>query len=708
MTEAVHLRVTFPRAATSAELTAALRGLTGLLPPWWRRIFHRPSVVLEVRATPSGIEHVITTDGAQVSFVVGEFAAGLPGLRFEVLSRAPVVVAPRLARELGVRGRGLLRAVVAEETNASILAALHPLRAGEELLVQYVIAPVGRPIGHVLRDLGLVGPAPTEPPRTGRPAEPELAVAIRLGVSAEGSARAGQLMARLLGSFHPLGTSEARLTRRLTPSAIIARRLRRQTRPTAQASVLHADELAALAGVPLGGPQLPGLMLSGARILAPNAGIPRSGLVLGDTLAPGGKRPVALARDEARRGLHVCAPTGAGKSTLLIGLATQLMAAGEALIVIESKGDLIADLTDRVPATRADDVIVFNPADRACPVGFNLVGGADDGELIVDHVVQQFRTRYGAAGLGPRSEDILRAALLTLAVEPGRFTLCEVEPLLTNPAFRRRLVGKLAEPVLESFWAWFGSLSEPARAEAVAPLANKLRSYTLRSRVRAVIGQSAGLDLSRVLAERKILLVSLAKGLVGEDAAALIGAAMVSRLWTAIMARADRPATERRPAMVVCDEFQDFAALPISFGDAVAQSRGYGVGWVLAHQHLSQLDAKTRAAVLVNCRSRLVMQTSADDAAVFARELAPHVESADLRALGPFEAYATLSVGSAVAPPVSLRTRPAPRSLGTASAVLARSRRLHGTRPEDVDAAIRARVAGARPAAPVGGVRRGS
>jgi hypothetical protein len=379
------------------------------------------------------------------------------------------------------------------------------------------------------------------------------------------------------------------------------------------------------------------------------------------------------------------------------------MAAGETVILIDSKGDLVAEVADRVPADRAKDVLLFDPADER-PIGLNLLGGATDADLIVEHVVGQFRARYGATGLGPRSEDILRSALLTLARRPG-MTLTEVEPLLSNVGFRQRITGDLDEPVLEGFWAWYGALSDAARAEAVAPLSNKLRRYTLSRRVRAVIGQAGGLDLGEVLRERKILLVSLARGVVGDDAAALLGAAVVSRLWHVIQGRAGVPAAQRVPATVLCDEFQDFAGLPLAFETALAQSRGYGVGWTLAHQNLAQLDTRLRQAVLANCRSRLVMQTTAADAGVFAREFAPLLKAADLQGLGAFEAYAAISTGAAVAPPASLRTRPAPPPTRSLAQIRAQSRELGATSSE-VDDAIRARLTRHRKASPVGGRRR--
>ena len=491
--------------------------------------------------------------------------------------------------------------------------------------------------------------------------------------------------------------------RRLLPSQVVADRIERMSPGR---SIIGADELAAAWAVPVEAPELPGLTLANSRELPPAANVPRRGLVLGDSTGAGSSRPVAVTQAEARRGLHVCAPTGAGKSTILTGLAVQLMAAKSrpGLIVIDSKGDTAADLADRIPAERRRDVIVFDPTDSE-PVGFNLIGGSGESDLIVDHVVAELRSRYGAAGLGPRSEDILRACLTTLTAKGG-YTLCEVEPLLTNPAFRQKLVGALDEPVLESFWAWYGSLSSAAQGEAIAPLANKLRTYTLRRRVRAVIGQAEGLDLGAALEDGKIVLVNLAKGLLGKDAAALIGAAMVSRLWTAIQARAALKPAERRPATVMADEFQDLAALSPVFSEAVAQSRGYKVAWTLAHQHLAQLDPETRQAVLANCRSRIVMQTTATDATTFAREFAPYLQAADLQGLGPFEGYAAVSVGSAVAPPASIATRPAPDPLGSAEKVRAASRKRYGKSAADVDGAIRKRVQGSRRSAPVGERRR--
>lgn len=693
------VRLTFPRTLSPDQTVVAARSLAGLLPPWWR-LDPAPSVTLEVRASAQGIHHVLTLPVSRADYVVGSLRAAIPGLRVdEEVAESPGRLS--LARELRAGGEGGLRTDTIASGNAGILASLQPLGSDERAVLQYVITPTAiNPLAKAAAWLIASWRGEELQPA---PIEPQFAVAIRAAVAAASAPRSRQLITRLLGSFHALNGPEARLVRRLLPSQAVVGRIERRS---SGHSILGADELAAAWAVPVDAPELPGLTLANSRELPPAAKVPRRGLVLGDSTVAGTSRPVALTQAEARRGLHICAPTGAGKSTILTGLAVQLMAAKSrpGLIVIDSKGDLIADLADRIPAERRRDVIVFDPAD-AEPVGFNLIGGSGESDLIVDHVVAELRSRYGAAGLGPRSEDILRACLTTLTAK-GDYTLCEVEPLLTNPAFRQKLVGTLDEPVLESFWAWYGSLSAAAQGEAIAPLANKLRTYTLRRRVRAVIGQAEGLDLGAALEDRKIVLVNLAKGLLGKDAAALIGAAMVSRLWTAIQARAALAPKDRRPATVMCDEFQDLAALSPVFSEAVAQSRGYRVGWVLAHQHLGQLDPETRQAVLANCRSRVVMQTTATDAATFAREFRPYLTADDLQGLPAYEGYAAVSVGSAVAPPASIATRPAPDPLASAGKVRAASRKRYGKSAVVVDAAIRKRVRGSRRAAPIGERRR--
>lgn len=691
-------RLTFPRSVEPGQLTAALRSIQGLLPRFPDRLVVTRTVTLEASADASGIVHCLGVPRGSADLVLGQLAAAIPGLRAVPVERDGDA-RPDLARELHAAGSGVLRTETTPESNAALLATLQPLDPDEAIVVQWAISPT-EPVPAWLFRLRSIGDSERKEPATGS-AEPILRAVCRIGVTGP---RPHVLLARVLGASHRADTAERRLLRRALPQAWINGRVARASASVLFSSALAADELAAVVGIPVGGPQLPGLRYAGSRTLPPAPEVGERGRVLGDAVATG--RPVALDPAESRKGLLVTAPTGAGKSTVLEHLCAADFA-NRSVIVIESKGDLCRALADLVPKHRLGQALVFDPADPR-PAGFNLLaGGEATADLIVDHVVGQFRALY-AGYLGPRSEMLLRAALLTLSQARGRWSVCEVMPTLTDPALRRRLAQSIEDDQLAAIWAWFEAQSPAAQTEMTSPLANKLAAFTLRRKLRAVVGQAeSALDFDAALREPRIVLVSLAKGLIGEDAAQLLGSCILAELWAAVQRRAARPESERPFVSVVLDEAQDFLRLPVALGDAVAQSRGLGVGWTASFQNLGQLSAELRAACLANLRSKLVMQTTADDARAFAREFAPHLEPADLQGLGAFEAYAAVSTGAAVAPPALIRTRPPLAPLGHGEQVRASSRNRFGRDPADVDRELRSRLAETAPAAPVGTRRRG-
>lgn len=690
-------RLTFPRSADPAQVTAALRSVQGLLPRFPDRLIVTRSVSFETVATAAGIAHYLTAPAEKSDLIVGQLRAAIPGLRV-----VPAVAPDRytnLARELVAVGVGSLRAEIATESSAALIAACQPLKANETVIVQWAVSPTEPLPGWLLWLRSRSGEAPQD----GRqPVEPELRAVCRVGVR---SLNPDALLGRAFGAIHRADAAERRLTRRLLPLAWVASRLARCAAPVLSHSALGADELAAVIGFPLGGPQLPGLGFAGSRTLPPAPDVPTQGRILGDAIATG--KPVAIGEAESRTGLLVTSPTGSGKSTVLERLCAADFAAGRGVVVIESKGDLVHQLADLIPADRLGDVVIFDPAD-ARPAGFNfLAGGEEAADLITDHVVGQFRALY-AGYLGPRSEMLLRAALLTLSQAPGNWTICECLPLLSDATFRRRLMGGVEDHQLAATWAWFDAQSPAAQAEMVGPLTNKLSAFVLRRKLRAVVGQAeSALDFDAALAEGRIVLVALRKALIGEDAARLLGSCILAELWAAVQRRAALPPSRRAFVSVVLDEAQDYLRLPVALGDAVAQSRGLGVGWTVSHQNLAQLTPELRAAVLANLRSKVVFQTTADDARTFAREFAPHLDAADFQGLAPFEAYAAVSTGAAVAPPVSIRTRPPLAPTGSGAQVRAASRERYGRDPKDIDAEIQARLSQSAPEAPVGTRRRG-
>jgi hypothetical protein len=402
---------------------------------------------------------------------------------------------------------------------------------------------------------------------------------------------------------------------------------------------------------------------------------------------------VAIGIRDSLMHMHLIGSTGAGKSTLITNLVVQDMQAGRAVAVIEPKGDLIEEILRRVPEHRIDDVVLLDPADSR-PVGLNpLIQPGVPGELVVDQVLAVFKGLFGDA-IGPRTQDLLTAGLLTLVSQPG-MSLVALPLIFTDANFRHRLVSGLDDRlVLAPFWAWYEGLSAGERSAAISPLMNKLRSFLLRPRLRRVIGQlDPKFDLRELFTKKRIVLISLQKGALGPEATQLLGSLSLSMLWQATLGRSAIPAEHRHPTFLYVDEFQDFLHLPQDFSDVLAQARGLGVGLTLAHQHLGQLTSNVKTAVLANARSRIMFSVSQDDAGQLVRGDS-RLDPADVAGLRAYEAYAGLLAGSEPQPFASIRTLPLPHGSADPALVREHSRQQWGVPATAIDSALEAMVSG--------------
>ena len=510
------------------------------------------------------------------------------------------------------------------------------------------------------------------------------ACTIRLGTRADDSARQRSL---LLGLLAAVRVSEAPgislKLRRESP-----RRLNRASAPLLWPLRLGVAELTGLTAWPLGEAELPGQGSIHPKRLPPPAGTTGDKRVIADVLLPGSSERLSLPVDAATHHLHVVGPTGTGKSTLLANLIAQDMADGHSVVVIEPKGDLVDDVLGLVPPHRLNDVVVLDPSDPS-PVGLNpLHTGGRRPDLVADTILSVLQKLYGKH-IGPRSSDILYAGLLTLA-QRGDASIVMLPLLLTNPGFRRSLTKDVRDPlVLGPFWTGFERWSDAERANATAPVLNKLRPL-IRPGLRGVLGQrDPKFDLSRVFTERTILLVPLRRGVIGSDAADLLGSIVVAELWQAVQGRSATARKDRHSVLIYVDEAQNYLNLPTDLAEALAQARGYGVGFVLAHQFLSQFPREMRSAVLANARSRIVFQTIPDDARVLERGHS-ELTAADLTALGQYELYASLYAKGQVQPYASGRSRPLPPRISDPRAVQKASRSRYGRPLDEVEAGFAA------------------
>jgi len=688
------------------------RQLRELLSPAWRRfLMGQPHIAFEYLWDRDGVRIGLWVPGCIPPGILERAVeAAWPAARAIVSGRPPAPVPAATpcaggAMRLADREWFPLRTDHASDPLRSLFGAARDLRDGEAAAVQILARPLtGRRVargwraaeflqrgggGTALgRFLDVFTPGYRPPAR--RSPTPAQSADIR-SIQAKASDVAWEVTARyavstddavrdrrpwLRGRAHELAsafgvfTARNRLRRRRLrhpAPALASRRLDR-------GDLLSVAEIAVIAHLPIDR-AVAGLVRAGAKAVAPPVGVPTTGKVLGDSEV-GVIRPVAIAVPDCRHHLHIVGATGSGKSTLLTNLVLGDVDAGRGVVVIDPKGDLIVDLLDRLPASAAERVVLIDPEDASAPPSLNLLDGFDP-DVTVDNVVGIFR-RVWESSWGPRTDDILRAACLTLLRHPGT-TLADVPDLLQSAKARQRFRTGLTDAYLLGFWTWYDEMSDGQRAQLTGPVLSKLRAVLSRGFVRNVVGESRStFDMASVL-DGGVCLVRVPKGVLGEDTARLLGSFVLARVWQVAAARARQGQEQRVDAALVVDECQNFLLLPRSFDEMVAEARGYRLSLVLAHQHLAQLPGNLREAVSTNARSKVLFNLSPEDARGLERHVGPELSAHDLAHLDAYQAAVRPVVQGHPAPAFTMRTRPAPEPVdGRAAHIRAVSRATFG------------------------------
>jgi outer membrane lipoprotein SlyB len=423
-----------------------------------------------------------------------------------------------------------------------------------------------------------------------------------------------------------------------------------------------------------------------ARELAVRGDIPRQGRTLFIGRDAVGERPVALSPEAAKLHMVVAGASGSGKTTMLAAAALADIEHGFAGAVIDPKADLVETILSHIKPEHAKRIVVLDAGDDSRPVpGLDVLGGGDP-DLRTDVLVGALKSIFPDWGI--RSETYGRLAIRTLSEVPGA-TLADMGRLFGEEPYRRTAIASLRDPFLISSWQNYHGLTPAAQAEVVqAPMA-RVMALLSRPRVRAVLASpDPKLDLRRLLAERKWLLVSLAPGVLGEAAAALIGAAVMYAIWSAIEARVALPPDRRHPIYLYVDELATVTnGLPFGFELLAERARGLGAGLTVALQTLGRIPEPTRSALLGNAATFVTFRAAAEEAPRLARQVPPLTE-ADLVGLQAFRVAARIGTGtgSAVAV-VTGRTEPLPPETGRAKAIRDRSALAYGAsrQPHDDD-----------------------
>ena len=338
-----------------------------------------------------------------------------------------------------------------------------------------------------------------------------------------------------------------------------------------------------------------------------------------------------MLRSDRSRHMYIIGQTGAGKSGTLSLLALSDIYHGQGYAIIDPHGDFAVDNLRHIPGSRMKDVIYFNPADTAYPLGFNPLEVTNPAQKsnISSEVIGVLKRMFGESW-GPRLEYILRYTILALLDRPET-TMLDITRMLTDKKFREDTLSYSQDTVVLQFWkVEFASWNDKFVAEAIAPVLNKVGAFTANPVIRNIIGQpKSTFNIRQVMDEGKILVVNLSKGLIGEDNASILGAFLVTKIQLAAMSRSDIPnIADRRPFYLYVDEFQNFAT--DSFATILSEARKYGLNLTVANQYISQMGDTVRDAVFGNVGTMITFRVSADDAPILSKQFEPQFEATDL------------------------------------------------------------------------------
>jgi CxxC-x17-CxxC domain-containing protein len=348
--------------------------------------------------------------------------------------------------------------------------------------------------------------------------------------------------------------------------------------------------------------------------------------------------------DDRRRHMYIIGKTGMGKTNLLENMIVQDIQNGHGVAYVDPHGDTAEKLIKSIPANRINDVIYFNPADQDFPIAFNVMEEVrpEYRHLITSGLIGVFK-KIWADSWGPRLEYILRNAILALLEYPGS-TLLGVTRILVDKKYREKVVEKITDPVVKSFWVdEFTKWNDRVLQEVISPIQNKVGQFLSSSLIRNIVGQTASsFDIRDVMDNKKILILNLSKGRIGEDNSALLGAMMITKIQLAAMARVDISEETRNDFYLYVDEFQNFATE--SFANILSEARKYRLNLILANQYITQIDEKVRDAIFGNAGTLIAFRVGAVDSEFLEKEFEPVFTMTDVVNLPKYHIYLKLMI----------------------------------------------------------------
>lgn len=393
--------------------------------------------------------------------------------------------------------------------------------------------------------------------------------------------------------------------------------------------------------------------------------IPEDGLFLGYNTFRGDRRKIFMKNDDRFRHFYVIGQTGTGKSSVIQLMARQDFHNHKGLCVVDPHGSLVEDLMPYIPRERADDIIYFNPSDVERPMGLNMLEGKTDEErdLIALDAMNMMVKMFGEEIFGPRIQDYFRNGCLTLmADEEEGGAITDLVRLFTDDEWQKYKVTKVKNPIVKSFWdKQMAQTGQREKQEMIPYFAAKFGQFTTNTLIRNIVGQTkSSFDFTDIMNNKKILLMNLSKGLIGDINSKLLGMIIVNKIQVAAMRRQREESSNRQDFFLYIDEFQNYVTDSIE--SILSEARKYRLGLVIAHQYLDQLEkdsklsgnVKLKGAVFGNVGTMMFYKIGPQDAEFCAKEMKPVFSESDLVNLDAFKGCIKLSVDSQPSQPFSI------------------------------------------------------
>ena len=696
---------------------------------WFSQFKPQTQIAFEIVARPGDIRFYISVPGSLRDFVEKQIYGAYPGADIVQVEEHNIFSETGTVQFAGLRLKSAnylpfktFRELPTDPLS-SITSVLGKMRENEGAVVQIIIEPADskwKKLGQGF--VSQIKKQESDPekakysydPKTlesisSKTSKPGFRTAIRLVVSSTDKEMAKMHLDNLKGVFAQFASDQnsfsgtKQLVKKFFMVDFIYRYMPVIELPRyRQTSILTNEELATLFHLPNKSIETPNIFWLNAKRAPVSAKVPESGLFIGMSRFRGIDKKVHLSLDDRRRHIYTIGKTGVGKSEFLKAMIMQDINSGQGVAVIDPHGDLINGIMPMIPPERAEDVVYFDPADTERPMGLNMLEASTEEQkhYVVTSIVGLMYKLYDPMKtgiIGPRFEHAVRNAMLTVMAEPGN-TFIEVVRVLTDSAFVQELLPKVQDPIIRRYWTdQIAQTADFHKSEVLDYIVSKFGRFVTNKMIRNIIGQSkSSFDFREVMDKRKILLINLSKGKLGEENSNFLGLILVPRILIAAMSRQDVPEEERPDFYLYVDEFQNFATP--DFAQILSEARKYRLNLIVANQFIGQVEEEVKNAIFGNVGTIAAFRVGVSDANYLQHELQPVFNESDLINIERFNAYVKTVVGNEPVPPFSVdmtRDIVAERKLANprvAQAIIQLSRLKFGKPRELIEAEIAQRA----------------